>query len=605
MFNRTGISLISAIKTDNNPKDDHRTTNGVGKSLIIELIHFCLGSKKISEFEKKIPGWEFSLEFEHYEKIHKITRSIDNQAYLIFDRKEIRISEFLDIIEKEVFNIPTPNEKIHKITRSIDNQAYLIFDGKEMKTNEFSNSIEKEVFNIPTTMKFIKFRSLLTSFIRRYRESYNSYDKSEPNGKPIQRLLNNSFLLGLDLDLIFEKWKLKSDKDNIKIFQNYLKKDPVFLEFFTGNKEPNIELLDLSRKIRTLESNLVSFEIAEDYHKHQKEANEVTKDLQRIRNQIAIITNSIKNIDHSLQIKHDINPEQIIRIYEETNNAFPAFIKNTIEEVYNFHRNLITNRIKRLTSEKIKLMKESKGIHEALVKTEKKRDQLIQFLGSHRALDEFVALTNELNNLKSKAEKLQDYKDLLETYNNKTQQIKVEMGNSAIRTNQYLKEIKPHNDRTLATFRSFSERIYPKKPGGLTIKNNDGDNQIRFDIKAKIEDDASDGINEVKIFCFDMTILTLKQNHKVDFLFHDSRLFSNMDSRQAAKALRIAYEVSKNNDQQYIATVNQDQIDSIRSKFREDEFKNIIEDSIILELTDEGSEGKLLGIQVDMDYTRK
>ena len=155
----------------------------------------------------------------------------------------------------------------------------------------------------------------------------------------------------------------------------------------------------------------------------------------------------------------------------------------------------------------------------------------------------------------------------------------------------------------MEAFTTFSGEFYEEKPGGLAVNNNEGDNQIRFDIDAQIQDDASDGINEVKIFCFDMTILTQRHNHSMDFLFHDSRLFSDMDPRQRAIALKLALDVSTQRNYQYIATINQDQLESSREHWSP-EISRSIDNSITLELTDEGPQSKLLGLQVDMDYDK-
>ncbi len=136
---------------------------------------------------------------------------------------------------------------------------------------------------------------------------------------------------------------------------------------------------------------------------------------------------------------------------------------------------------------------------------------------------------------------------------------------------------------------------------GLKITANDGDNQLLFDIDAKIESDTSDGINNVKIFCYDLTILFKGCNHNIDFIFHDSRLFDGIDERQKADMFKIAYEEFSKSGKQYIATVNQNQIDEIRRLMTQEDFKNIIVDNTILTLTDESDAGKLLGIRVDID----
>ena len=75
-----------------------------------------------------------------------------------------------------------------------------------------------------------------------------------------------------------------------------------------------------------------------------------------------------------------------------------------------------------------------------------------------------------------------------------------------------------------------------------------------------------------------------------------------MDPRQAATAFKIAKDVSSNQGTQYIASVNQDQLEKIREYFDDQEYSEFVEDAVVLELTDEGASGKLLGVEVDMQY---
>ena len=45
-FNKSGLSFIVAKQKNPETSDNGKTYNGVGKSLIILIIHFCLGAKK-------------------------------------------------------------------------------------------------------------------------------------------------------------------------------------------------------------------------------------------------------------------------------------------------------------------------------------------------------------------------------------------------------------------------------------------------------------------------------------------------------------------------------------------------------------------------------
>jgi len=558
-FREAGPSLIVASQKDPTATNVDRTYNGVGKSLLLALIHFCLGSSKKDEFQKKLPGWRFVLEFEH---------GGDN----------------------------------YRVSRSTDKQGVVNFNGVETKLKEYCAKLERRVFSLLTPVQYMSFRSLLPAFARPRRESYVEFDQTKSGEKPYQRLLRTAFLLGLDIELVQKKHKYREEGEKVRKQRESLKKDSIFVEFFTGNKNAEIELRDLEGKIQRLRENLQGFQIAEDYHDRQREADAAARRVQSIRNEQVVVRNAIANINTSLQVTPDVKPEMLFRAYEEARLALPERVTHTVEEVAAFHEKLLSNRIRRLTSERNRLEDELESLERQVGTANRQVDALRRFLGTHGALDEFLAMSESLNELEAKAQKLRDYRELLETYSTKAQDLKAKLSNETIRASAYLKDARPLLNSNIERFREFSGRFYGERPGGLTVANNEGDNQIRFNIDVHIEDDAADGINEVKIFCFDMTLLTQRHNHHVDFLVHDSRLFGDIDPRQRATIFKLAQEVTTERNLQYIATVNQDQIDAMRTQFTNDEFERCIENAEVLRLTDDSAEAKLLGIQVDMQY---
>ena len=88
------------------------------------------------------------------------------------------------------------------------------------------------------------------------------------------------------------------------------------------------------------------------------------------------------------------------------------------------------------------------------------------------------------------------------------------------------------------------------------------------------------------------------------FLFHDSRILSEIDSRQQATLFKVANDNCLNNDFQYIISLNQNTFDSLKNEMEVDVFEDIIAENIILELTDEANEAKLLGMEIELDYDR-
>ena len=102
-FNPTGLNLIIGQKSEGSGIKD--TYNGVGKSLLIELINFCLGSRNKKALEDSLAGWEFTLKFQINGKSYSATRSTINQGYISLNGENISLKRYTDLLGKEVFFI--------------------------------------------------------------------------------------------------------------------------------------------------------------------------------------------------------------------------------------------------------------------------------------------------------------------------------------------------------------------------------------------------------------------------------------------------------------------------------------------------------------------
>ena len=151
-FNKIGVSIIRAIKVS---EDKKSTYNSTGKSLLIYLIHFCLGSSENIELKEKLPTWEFSLDFLIEDKLYTATRSVDNQKIINLNEEDFKLKDFNEYLQSKVF------------------------------------------FNIPVDFKYLSFRSLINRFIRPRKSSYDTYNCFLKEEKEYQELLNNALLLVL------------------------------------------------------------------------------------------------------------------------------------------------------------------------------------------------------------------------------------------------------------------------------------------------------------------------------------------------------------------------------------------------------------------------
>jgi uncharacterized protein YydD (DUF2326 family) len=561
-FNERGVSIIRAIKVS---EDKKGTYNSTGKSLLIYLIHFCLGASENNELKEKLPGWEFYLDIKIGDKLFTISRSIDKQKIILLDEKEYKIKEFNDHLQSMVF------------------------------------------FNIPSDFKNLTFRSLINRFIRPKKSSYDSYNCFLKEEKLYQELLNNAFLLGLDIERINKKRELKEEWDDTKGKKNNIEKDPIMREFFTGEtdkKKIDLEIIGLEKKLEKLKKNISEFKVAEDYDSIKKEADQISFELRKYKNRRTVVTNAINNIKKSLDIKPDIKAKDIENLYEEANVVISESIKRRFEDVENFNKKLIDNRQARLIEEKKRFEHQLVQVEGIIRKLGKLENEKLYLLKSTGSLEEYSKLNEQAAIIQNKHDKLTSYKELLNTYNAKIDEIKEAFVKENSETNKYLKENEILKKRNIEVFNSFAEQFYENKTSGIIIENNEGENQNRFNIEATIDSDSGDGVNNVKIFCFDWTLLKTQNNHNIKYIFHDSRLISEIDPRQIAIMFEIAKFNTTEHDLQYIITSNQKELDSLKEVFDVKEYKELIEDKIIEELTDDSDEGKLLGITIDLNYEK-
>jgi len=165
-------------------------------------------------------------------------------------------------------------------------------------------------------------------------------------------------------------------------------------------------------------------------------------------------------------------------------------------KVREFHRQLVGNRVARFAQEHRHLERELATMDRSICDLNDALNEKTAFLCRSRALDYFVSVGNEIAILKAKAQKLQDYRALGRRWSDKQATTKAALQQEVLRTNEYLAQIHPRLEEINGVFEALSRRLYPDSPTGLTLRNNDRENQIRFYFDVRIENDASDGINE-------------------------------------------------------------------------------------------------------------
>lgn len=562
VFNRSGLSLV--VAEQHAPKTDRTGTyNGVGKSLMFELIHYCFASNAKPALVPHLDGWTFTLRIEVASVEHEITRTVEAKSKTTLDGKAIALTALKDWLGEVCFEG--------------------LADHSELS-----------------------FRSLISRFLRSGPGAYSSFfhtQESDPKD-PYGAMLRNAFLLGLDIGLASEKKKLRTRQRELNETMTQLQKEPLFAELLTQDTV-DIELVSLRERIAELRRDLDAFRVADDYHDIEQDADEIKRKLNLLRRTSLKLREAIAQVERSLQNRVDLNRDRVYQLYSEIELHLPEQLKKRVNEVLDFHEELQRRRVFRLTKERQTLETDRGKAEKEVASVSRELDEKLRYLGDHRALDEYAAVNQELAEVQQRVTKLEESKALRARVNGELRRISRDLAEQNIVSQEYLDSATSLIDEATKTFRSMTRELYGARPSGLRVDNDEGENTLRYKIDAHITADAAEGINEAKLFCYDMTLLSLRRGHRVDFMAHDSTLFGPIDPRQRLAMFRVARRLCEEQGSQYVATLNMHDISSIREQLdvSEEEFEELFDGpAVVLRLADDKPENKLLGIDVDMTY---
>ena len=265
---------------------------------------------------------------------------------------------------------------------------------------------------------------MFSRFARRYRLSYSAFDSFVPQESDYSKILNNCYLLGIDIDLIVSKKDLRDRQIAAKNTEKALKKDPLFRQYYLGKNDASLDVADLEYRIAELEKEISQFKISNDYHELEKEADEKSYQKKRLENQRSLISSYIKNIEEAFNETTQVTEEKLLEVYDAAKIEIPEMVKRNLDDVLQFHSGLLQTRNMRLKKELSKQQQQLNRIDEQISILGKRMDELLFYLNSHGALEEYVALTKHLSSLNNELNRIQEYQKILKVYKDTEQNIK-------------------------------------------------------------------------------------------------------------------------------------------------------------------------------------
>jgi uncharacterized protein YydD (DUF2326 family) len=566
---KKGFNVILADKMSESTDKDSR--NGLGKTTLLGIIHFCLGANVKPNTGLRIEqlkDWTFFLDLTFGEKEFTISRNTTDfgRVYIEGDCSDWSISP-----EKDETN-----------------------DGKLfLKISDWNLTLGQLMFGLPVNVhkKYAPtFRSLISYFIRHGHGAFEDPFKHHSQQLTWDIQVNNAYLLGLNWEYASDFQLLKDQKGLIDNLEKASKEG--ILSLYLGSQgELEAEKIRFEEQIKKSESQLKSFKVHPQYIDLQEKAATLTDEIHEITNKLIINQKLLKKYQETIVEENDVSVAQVKKIYSDAGLIFTDNLLTSLDNTIEFHKTIVTNRKAYLTSELDNLARYIEHEKQEIERLSDERAKLFQILKTHGALEEYTLLQKRVLDFKQQIDTIQSRIELIKKIDQGKSTLKIQREELLQKSRRDLDERVAQKKNAIQLFNQNSEYLYAN-PGILSIDVTDTGYKFGVDIQRS----RSQGIGYMKIFCYDLMLIQNLALAKCTpkFLIHDSSIFDGVDDRQVAKAIELAYQESQNNDFQYICALNSDRIPN--DDFSEG-FRTKFDQSTRIVFTDATDSGGLLGMR--------
>ncbi|GAA2543570.1 hypothetical protein GCM10010423_48220 [Streptomyces levis] len=565
-----GLNIVVADKRKNSSDTDSR--NSAGKSSLLELFHFLLGSRAGGHLaaSKALKHITFSLEMDWnttYPRV-RVSRA-GARADVVILRPDIahRVDQLL---------FDTPD------------------DVATVSIAQWNALLDEHLFSLRGDHPGVSGRSLLSFYIRRV--GANAFNEairaSHSRQSQVDATTNVAYLLGLDYELV-NKYKDVAQRESARTQLQKAAKDPTLGKLVGSTADLRGQMNLARQRIDQLRDQVTNFRVVPEYERLATEADEITRKLRDLTNLDSIDRANIEDLRRSVEETSDTSSEYLEPAFTELNITLPEHVRRRYEEVREFHDTVVRNRRHYLEDE----IRETEGRLRARAAEREvlgaRQSEILRELNEGGALESLTVLQQALATEQSRLDTLKHRFEAAETLESSKLQIEAQRAQLRRDVSMDLSERNARIDRAIRLFSTYAQQIYgDMRDAWLSISAG----QKSLQVEPHIASDGSRGISQMKIFCFDLTLAVIahRENRGPDFLVHDSHLFDGVDERQVARALDLAREVTETEGMQYIATLNSDVLDNTRHYGLEP-------DGYIVQpqLTDAFDDGGLFGFRFD------
>jgi len=569
---------LNVLLSDRQPgASEKQTRNSAGKTSLIDIIHFLLGSDcdKTSIFRTdELIDHTFTAEFSFWGQDLTIIRGGETPSRIYL----LRGFEGFD-------DLPIKHEKkTERDYLSNDNWKVLLGHLLFHLPLDSSGTIFEKSYT-PT------FRSMLSYFIRR--ENSGGFISPERQAEKQQRWdwqENLSYLLDLDWRIPFEFQKVRSREKALEELKKAAKGGALG-EVVGTVAELRSKVSVAEKKAAERKGQVDNFLVLDSYSDLAGQAAKAKTAMQLLSRETVGLRETLNHLEESFSAETPQDSTVLKKIYSSAGVELPGVALKRLDEVRGFYDSVITNRKSHLEAEILQITEKIAANTKQAYLLDKQRQEILKTLESRGALEDFLALQKELAELEAESASLKERFKSAELLEGEKVQLDIDRGRLLKRLQNDYQERKEQLDLAIQYVTEIITSLYDDRDGGFEISATPGGPEF----KISIEGDRGGGISKMEIFCLDLALLKINvsKNRGPGILIHDSHLFDGVDERQIASALFLAATAVKGGGIQYLVTMNTDIFDRLELS-KEIDRKDV---TLKTRLSDKTLDGGLFGFR--------
>jgi uncharacterized protein YydD (DUF2326 family) len=515
---------------------DKHTRNGAGKSSLLEIIHFLLGSdcKPDSIFRKpELRDATFGMELELGSSFVRVERQGARPSSITVSG-DFSAWPLVPILRGDV--------------ATLTNSKWRIVLGRLMFGLDGAGGARGP-----------SFRSMFSYFVRREREGGMADPmKSSAMQQLVDQQVNVSYLIGLDWSISREWQHVRDREKSLEELRKGMQQG-VLGSIVGTAAQLKSDLIVAEDRVQRLREATASFKVIDQYEELEKEASRLTRMLAQLADENLLDRRYIAELEASTENEVPPAPNDLDALFREAGAVLPDLVQRRFEQAQAFHESVVRNRRLYLESEIAAARQRIEAREQEQREYDARRAELMSLLESAGALEHFTSLQSELTRAEAASEAIRQRYQAAERLESGQVRLKVERATLSERLRREYGEQDGVIKEAVLTFRQISARLYEEtKAGVLMISSTENGPKVEAHIPAE----KSKGVNNMRIFCFDMMLmlLSLRRGFSPRFLVHDSHLFDGVDERQVASALAVGAELAKQHGFQYVVTMNSDAV---------------------------------------------